>query len=175
LLVHGSTVLYRIDREGKNLETIIGEGGVVSSFTFDQQQKCMAYFYGEMDNPGQIYVRYADRVILARLTSFNEDWLSAEVDLGEMEEVWFKGPDGNDLQGWILKPPGFDPNQKYPSILEIHGGPLTHMESSLCTSSISWPRVATSCISPIHAAGAVMARSMPAPFIPAGAHTTTTT
>jgi dipeptidyl aminopeptidase/acylaminoacyl peptidase len=122
--VHGSTVLYRIDRDGKNLQTIIGEGGVVSSFTLDQQQKCMAYFYGEMDNPGQIYVREMHTGDTRKITSFNEDWLS-QVDLGEMEEVWFKGPDGNDLQGWILKPPGFDPNQKYPSILEIHGGPLT--------------------------------------------------
>ena len=30
---------------------------------------------------------------------------------------------GNKLQGWILKPPNFDPEQKYPSIMEIHGGP----------------------------------------------------
>jgi dipeptidyl aminopeptidase/acylaminoacyl peptidase len=40
-----------------------------------------------------------------------------------MEEVWFKGPAGNDLQGWILKPPGFDASKRYPSILQIHGGP----------------------------------------------------
>jgi len=47
------------------------------------------------------------------------------VDLGSLETVWIKGPAGNDLQGWILKPPGFDAKKKYPSILEIHGGPLT--------------------------------------------------
>jgi acylaminoacyl-peptidase len=57
-----------------------------------------------------------------KLTSFNEKWLR-RLDLGEVEEVWYKGVDGNELQGWILKPPGFDPNQKYRSILEIHGGP----------------------------------------------------
>jgi dipeptidyl aminopeptidase/acylaminoacyl peptidase len=45
-------------------------------------------------------------------------------ELGQIEEVWFKGPDNNDLQGWIMKPPDFDASQKYPSILEIHGGPL---------------------------------------------------
>ena len=44
--------------------------------------------------------------------------------MGEIEEVWFQGPDDNDLQGWILKPPGFDSTKTYPSILEIHGGPL---------------------------------------------------
>jgi len=37
--------------------------------------------------------------------------------------VWFDGPEGNKLQGWILKPTNFDLNRRYPSILEIHGGP----------------------------------------------------
>jgi dipeptidyl aminopeptidase/acylaminoacyl peptidase len=57
------------------------------------------------------------------LTHFNEELLR-EVELGEIEEVWFKGADGDDLQGWILKPPHFQPEKKYPSILEIHGGPF---------------------------------------------------
>jgi dipeptidyl aminopeptidase/acylaminoacyl peptidase len=39
--------------------------------------------------------------------------------------VWFKGGSSNDLQGWILTPPGFDPKKKYPCIIEIHGGPQT--------------------------------------------------
>jgi dipeptidyl aminopeptidase/acylaminoacyl peptidase len=47
------------------------------------------------------------------------------VELGEVEEIWFEGRDANPLQGWVLTPPGFDTTQKYPSILEIHGGPMT--------------------------------------------------
>ena len=46
-----------------------------------------------------------------------------EIDHGTLEEVWFESADGYDLQGWILKPLGFDPSQAYPSILHIHGGP----------------------------------------------------
>ena len=45
--------------------------------------------------------------------------------MSKVEEVWFKGPDKNLLQGWIMKPPSFNPRKKYPSILYIHGGPLT--------------------------------------------------
>jgi dipeptidyl aminopeptidase/acylaminoacyl peptidase len=122
--LHGSTVLYRIDRSGENLELIIGEGGVVSSYSFDQGQNLLGYFFGEMNNPGQVYVRSMTTGSVQKLTAFNEDWLK-QLNLGTIEEVWFKGPDNNDLQGWILKPPGFNPDQKYPSILEIHGGPLT--------------------------------------------------
>jgi dipeptidyl aminopeptidase/acylaminoacyl peptidase len=57
-----------------------------------------------------------------RLTRINEQVLR-NMDLGNLEEVWFKGAAGNRLQGWILKPPNFRRSKKYPSILEIHGGP----------------------------------------------------
>jgi dipeptidyl aminopeptidase/acylaminoacyl peptidase len=61
---------------------------------------------------------------IRHLTRVNRALFEA-VELSKVEEVWFKGPDGNDLQGWLMLPPGFDPKKKYPSILEIHGGPLT--------------------------------------------------
>jgi len=57
-----------------------------------------------------------------KLADINEDVL-ANVKLGEVEELWFKSPDGLDLQGWLVKPAEFEPNKKYPMILYIHGGP----------------------------------------------------
>jgi dipeptidyl aminopeptidase/acylaminoacyl peptidase len=39
------------------------------------------------------------------------------------EEIWYKSFDGTRIQAWIQKPPGFKPSQRYPMILEIHGGP----------------------------------------------------
>jgi dipeptidyl aminopeptidase/acylaminoacyl peptidase len=59
---------------------------------------------------------------IKKLVDVNEDVL-ANVKLGEVEELWFKSHDGLDLQGWLIKPPEFDPNKKYPMILYIHGGP----------------------------------------------------
>ena len=47
----------------------------------------------------------------------------AEVRFGEVEEIWYGSTDGLDIQGWIVKPPDFDPQRKYPLILRIHGGP----------------------------------------------------
>jgi dipeptidyl aminopeptidase/acylaminoacyl peptidase len=59
---------------------------------------------------------------LVKLVDFNTDIL-ADVKLGEVEEMWFKSPDGLDLQGWLIKPAEFEPGKKYPMILYIHGGP----------------------------------------------------
>jgi dipeptidyl aminopeptidase/acylaminoacyl peptidase len=119
---HGSTLIDRIDIQGKQLETIIGEGGVVGSFSLDQAQKKIGYVYATMEDPAQIRVFDLAEKKSTLLHSHSRDLLES-LDLGSMEEVWYKGPDGNDLQGWILKPPQFDPKKKYPSILEIHGGP----------------------------------------------------
>jgi dipeptidyl aminopeptidase/acylaminoacyl peptidase len=59
---------------------------------------------------------------LVKLVDFNKDVL-ADVKLGEVEEMWFKSPDGLDLQGWLIKPAEFESGKKYPMILYIHGGP----------------------------------------------------
>jgi dipeptidyl aminopeptidase/acylaminoacyl peptidase len=56
------------------------------------------------------------------LTDVNGDVLSAK-KLATTEEVWYRSADGLRIQGWIVKPPDFDPSRKYPLILEIHGGP----------------------------------------------------
>ena len=59
---------------------------------------------------------------IRRLTRVNEDVL-AGVTLGEVEEIWYESVDGFRIQGWIVKPPDFDPSRKYPLMLAIHGGP----------------------------------------------------
>ena len=59
-----------------------------------------------------------------RLTRLNDD-LFGHKELAELEEIWWESShDGRKIQGWILKPPGFETERRYPLILEIHGGPF---------------------------------------------------
>ena len=121
---HGNTVLKSVALDGdeSSLQTMIGDKGIVGQFGFNQEQSRLAYFHAGMTDLGQVWVRDLATGHARKLTRVNENLLRAR-DLGEIEEVWLKGSAGNDLQGWILKPPGFDESKKYPSILEIHGGP----------------------------------------------------
>ena len=58
-----------------------------------------------------------------RLTELNEDLL-AHKKLGQVHEIIYDSSiDGEEIQGWYLTPPDYDPEQSYPLILEIHGGP----------------------------------------------------
>ena len=59
---------------------------------------------------------------ITQLTSVNADVLDG-IKLGKVEELWYTSTGGTKVEGWIIKPPGFDPAKKYPLIMEIHGGP----------------------------------------------------
>lgn len=82
--------------------------------------------YARPDVPGDIAVGTLSNPSLTVVTHVNED-LFAGKELGQVEEIWYESSkDKRKLQGWILKPPGFDSTKKYPLILEIHGGPFAN-------------------------------------------------
>jgi len=71
-------------------------------------------------------IAYYDGKKSTRLTNLNNDLLSNR-DLGRIDEIWYKSSvDGRRIQGWIARPPGFDPSKKYPLIVENHGGPISN-------------------------------------------------
>jgi dipeptidyl aminopeptidase/acylaminoacyl peptidase len=59
---------------------------------------------------------------IVQLTHVNDAAL-ARIHLGALEEINYVSSAGARIQGWIVKPPSFDPHKKYPLIMEIHGGP----------------------------------------------------
>lgn len=83
-----------------------------------------AYTLGNVYSPSDLAVGY--NTSFKRLTALNKD-LFDHKELGNVEEVWFKSSfDERQIQGWLVKPPNFDPSKKYPLILEIHGGPFSN-------------------------------------------------
>jgi dipeptidyl aminopeptidase/acylaminoacyl peptidase len=121
---HGNQPLLALSWQDDEpaLEPVVGSG-VVGAFSFDAAQECVAYVCADLRQPGELFVRQMAGGATRQVSSANSDLL-AGLDLPEVEEVWFKGKDGTDIQGWILSPNGFDPEQKYPAILQIHGGPM---------------------------------------------------
>jgi dipeptidyl aminopeptidase/acylaminoacyl peptidase len=59
---------------------------------------------------------------VTQLTHVNDDML-ARIKLGDVEKIVYTSTNGAKVDGWVVKPPGFDPSRKYPLIFEIHGGP----------------------------------------------------
>lgn len=59
----------------------------------------------------------------ARQLSRENDALVARLALSPAEEFWFAGAGGARVQGFVVKPPRWEPGKKYPALLVIHGGP----------------------------------------------------
>jgi len=84
-----------------------------------------AYTLSRPDFPADVAVGRGGAAV-ERVTRLNSD-LFDHKELAEVEEIVFESSfDGREIQGWIAKPPGFDPTKKYPLILEIHGGPFAN-------------------------------------------------
>ena len=99
-----------------------GGGGTISI----AKNGAFATTYARPQVPGDIAVGTMGSSDVRVLTAVNEDLFAAK-KLGEVEEIWYdSSKDGRKVQGWILKPPDFDPSRKYPLILEIHGGPFAN-------------------------------------------------
>ena len=81
----------------------------------------------EANTPGEIYV--SENGDLRKLTSVNDAFM-AQIQLGEVEKVKFKSKDGRDVEGFITKPPSFVAGTRYPTLLRIHGGPVSQFDRS---------------------------------------------
>ena len=119
----GDQAFYQIPLAGSAPTRIISQPGSVGFPCFDQEQTRLAYLFSDADTLPQVYVQEVPSGRRRQLTRTNSRWFN-RLALGEVSEVAFSGQDGYPLQGWIMFPPGFDPQQTYPSILEIHGGPM---------------------------------------------------
>lgn len=83
----------------------------------------IAFTQSTPDYPADLAV-IQNKKVANRITRLNDDVLAFRT-LGTTEEVWYKSSfDGRDLQGWIVKPPFYDPSKKYPLLVENHGGPI---------------------------------------------------
>jgi acylaminoacyl-peptidase len=125
----GNTGLYSVSLEGQvqkladnigSTRTAYGGGG---SFTV-ARNGVFAVTTTRPDRPGDIAVGSLSNPDLKVITAVNAGLLSGRT-VGQVEPIWYESAkDQRKIQGWILKPPDFDPSRKYPLILEIHGGPF---------------------------------------------------
>ena len=80
-----------------------------------------AFTQGRQHRPSDVAIIKNKRLNV--VTALNDDLLDYRA-LGEVTEVTYRSSfDDQEIQGWYVTPPNFDPTKKYPLILEIHGGP----------------------------------------------------
>ena len=117
--------LARIRPSGEDLERPIS--GPISAGAFDWAGGTFAVSVSYLDHPGEIYrVTGAERGLgdLSRVTGHNDDFLS-KVLISETRNIQFHSADGTEVEGFVTFPPDFVEGRRYPTLLRIHGGPVS--------------------------------------------------
>jgi dipeptidyl aminopeptidase/acylaminoacyl peptidase len=82
----------------------------------------LVFNHHNLSAPPEIHKLDMRRGNLTQMTRFNDE-IVAGIKWGKVEDVYYKGADGADVQMFLVYPPDYDPNKKYPLVLMIHGGP----------------------------------------------------
>lgn len=114
-----SSYINRIDKNG-HIEKITTKDGSIDGF--DVYDKNILFIGLKNMKLQELYTLENNEE--KQITNFNE-WVIETRKLSKLERITFETEPGITLEGWIMKPVDFDPNKKYPGILNIHGGPKT--------------------------------------------------
>jgi dipeptidyl aminopeptidase/acylaminoacyl peptidase len=130
----GEAPLYSVGISDGDLQTFTKAAGEWSSIhmlpRLDHGRELIVASLMKADRPTEIFVEDIDQAggenkakYSPQLLSHLNDALLAELDLPKMESFWFTAKDGVKMQGFLIRPPGFDAAKKYPLKFLIHGGP----------------------------------------------------
>ena len=96
-----------------------------TAFSFDQGMRTISWIHDASERPAEVYVGTVATNAAAvggRQLTHENDALVAQLALNPAEDFWFTSG-GTQVQGFVIKPPNFQPGQKYPTVLLVHGGP----------------------------------------------------
>jgi len=120
----GATHLWRVPLAGGKPRVLVGGHVHVYAKTPEVRGRLVCALQTPTD-PGEVHLIRPAGGERRQLTHLNAGVL-AELSLTRPEEVWVRCREtGRRVQGWVLKPPGFQRGRRYPLVLEIHGGPHT--------------------------------------------------
>ena len=119
--VEGYEPIYKVDLASDKITNITGNQAI-GGFEIANEGKDIVFAASSVAKPRELYrINLGDRKI-EQITDFNKKFLE-DVDVRPVEKMWVEGTGGKKVEVFIVKPHDFDPNKKYPLILNVHGGP----------------------------------------------------
>jgi dipeptidyl aminopeptidase/acylaminoacyl peptidase len=123
---HGETQLGYVDAAKGDIQLLTKGQHLISVGNLSRDGKRIGCLFGTTTVPNEVaFLEAGAKASKPKvLTSFNKEFLD-KIAISEPQEFWADSTDGVKVQGWMMKPVGFQAGKKYPAILEIHGGPHT--------------------------------------------------
>lgn len=118
---NGGTVFCRVDVSDGGVDKFSAVDEGIGDYDFENER--LVYTKADITNPSELFVSEGLSIENGRrLTDFNESWIK-ERQLSLPEKHTFTNDLGLEIEYWVMKPIGYQEGQKYPLLLEIHGGP----------------------------------------------------
>ena len=117
---HAVTQIYKADIATKKIIPIT-KGVHDYAFVAPLKNKLIGIKHS-MSKPDEIYAINPKTGLETELSFENKDILD-RLEMGKVEERWITTTDNKQMQTWVIYPPHFDPNKKYPTLLYCEGGP----------------------------------------------------
>lgn len=125
---HGRLRLKMLDIRSGQIEALVDDG-YISALTVAPDSKTCAFLQGRTTHPDELYIySFANRQI-KQLTNFNPPQMS-QIEMNPVEDFEYISSDGTPVHGFLIRPPFFDKNKKYPAVFMVHGGPQGAWEDS---------------------------------------------
>jgi dipeptidyl aminopeptidase/acylaminoacyl peptidase len=119
----GQTGVFLDRRTGRAGGTpLFGGAGTLGSLTVGGEPTRLVFTRARFTQPPEVATITLDGGTVIEISHHNRALL-AQLDLPRPESVTVKGAGGTPMQMWILKPPNFDPEKKWPVVYLVHGGP----------------------------------------------------
>ncbi|UCE67605.1 MAG: S9 family peptidase [Candidatus Zixiibacteriota bacterium] len=120
---NGSTRLYKIGSSGRGYTKVTGGKIHLISASLTGKNSIIASIISTSTDPAEIFVSgFKPGSGQKQVTQLNSEVIK-KANVRKPEEMIVRGHDGYPIHAWIIKPPDFSARRKYPSIMEIHGGP----------------------------------------------------
>lgn len=119
--VHGNYPIFVIDTKSRKIDTVVSDI-YNRGFDIHPDNNQLVFASSRVDQPTTIFSVSSGGENQTQLTHFNRQLIDS-VDFRPAESTWITSTDGTKIQIFIVKPHNFDPERKYPLILNVHGGP----------------------------------------------------
>lgn len=119
---NGGSVLYKYTLKTGKLDKLTSDDLGINAYAVAKNR--IIYSQTDINNPSELYV--ADRNVTkpVQVTDFNSSWLK-DRQLVPVEKYTFTNELGLEVEYWVMKPLNFKEGEKYPLLLQIHGGPAS--------------------------------------------------
>jgi dipeptidyl aminopeptidase/acylaminoacyl peptidase len=122
----GRVPIFRLNADGTGLQPVQSSG---TSSSIAGAAGRLVFLNDTKNRPAELFVLETVSGEVRQLTNFNAAAVE-RLELGQVEEYWFEGANGDRIQGWLVLPPGFDLTKRYPLVQLMHGGPHTMCRDS---------------------------------------------